>query len=135
MMAIIFAGLQSVDSELWRASRVDGIPKFTMYRRVILPMLLPVFLTCIVLLAMGVVKSYDLVVAMTGGGPGYSTDLPAKFVVDHLFDRANIGRASAAAVLMLLTVIALLVLSSVATRLRKHSQSDQGAKPEQGNKS
>lgn len=127
MMAIIFAGLQSIDSELWRASRVDGIPKITMYRRVIIPMLTPVFLTCLVLLAMGVVKSYDLVVAMTGGGPGYATDLPAKFVVDHLFDRANIGRASAAAVLMLLTVIALLVLSSLATRWRQRHQSDERA--------
>lgn len=122
MMAIIFAGLQSVDGEIWRASRVDGIPKLTMYRRVILPMLAPVFLTCLVLLAMGVVKSYDLVVAMTGGGPGYATDVPAKFVVDHLFERANIGRASAASVLMLLTVIALLFVSSFATRLRKRAQ-------------
>ncbi len=122
MMAIIFAGLQSVDSDIWRASRVDGIPKITMYRRVILPMLLPVFLTCLVLLAMNVVKSYDLVVAMTGGGPGYSTDVPAKFVVDHLFERGNVGRASAASVLMLLTVVVLLVVSSIATRLRKRAQ-------------
>lgn len=126
MMAIIFAGLQSIDGEIWRASRVDGIPKFTMYRRVVIPMLAPVFVTCLVLLAMQVVKSYDLVVAMTGGGPGYSTDVPAKFVVDHLFERANIGRASAASVLMLLTVVILLGCSSLASKWRARAQTEEG---------
>ncbi|WP_244499475.1 carbohydrate ABC transporter permease [Rhizobium sp. AC44/96] len=125
MMAIIFAGLQSVDGEIWRASKVDGIPKLTMYRRVVIPMLAPVFITCLVLLAMQVVKSYDLVVAMTGGGPGYSTDVPAKFVVDHLFERANIGRASAASVLMLLTVIVLLGCSTLASKWRGRAQTDE----------
>src|SRR5690606_34540087 len=64
MMAIIFAGLRSIDGEIWRAARVDGIPKATMYRRVVLPMLKPIFVTCIVLLSMDVIKSYELIVAM-----------------------------------------------------------------------
>ncbi|WP_226781698.1 carbohydrate ABC transporter permease [Oceaniglobus trochenteri] len=112
MMVIIFAGLQSIDGEIWRAGRVDGISRFHMYRGVVLPMLFPVFVTCLVLLAMNVVRSYDLVVAMTGGGPGYSTDVPAKYIVDHLFDRANIGRASAGATMLLLTVMAIIALST-----------------------
>ena len=112
MMAIMFAGLRSVDTEIWRAAKVDGIPKITMYRRVILPMLKPVIVTCVVLLSMDVIKSYELIVAMTGGGPGYATDVPAKFVVDNLFDRANIGRASAAAVLMLISVLAILLVAA-----------------------
>lgn len=116
VMAIMFAGLGSVDGEIWRASRVDGIPRRTMYRRVVLPMLKPVAVVCVVLLAMDVVKSYELVVAMTGGGPGYSTDLPAKFVVDNLFTRANIGLASAAATVMLLSILLILLISS---RLRR----------------
>ncbi len=111
MMVIIFAGLQSIDAEIWRAGRVDGISRFHMYRGVVLPMLFPVFVTCLVLLAMNVVRSYDLVVAMTGGGPGYSTDVPAKYIIDHLFDRANIGRASAGATILLLTVMAIIALS------------------------
>jgi glucose/mannose transport system permease protein len=110
VMAIIYAGLGSVDGEIWRAGRVDGIPRSTMYRRVILPMLKPVIVVCVVLLAMDVIKSYELVVAMTGGGPGYSTDLPAKFVVDSLFTRTNIGLASAAATLMLLTIVLIMVI-------------------------
>lgn len=118
VMAIVYAGLGSVDGEIWRASRVDGIPRWQMYRRVILPMLAPVIGVCVVLLSMNVVKSYELVVAMTGGGPGYATDLPAKFVVDNLFTRANLGLASAAAVVMLLTILAILLASSWAGRRR-----------------
>jgi glucose/mannose transport system permease protein len=118
VMAIVFAGLGSVDGEIWRASRVDGIPRWRMYLRVILPMLSPVLLVCVVLLAMDVVKSYDLVVAMTGGGPGYSTDLPAKFVVDHLFGRSNIGLASAAATMMLVAILLILLVSGWAGRRR-----------------
>lgn len=109
VMAIVYAGLGSIDHEIWRAGRVDGIPRTKMYLRVILPMLKPVIVVCVVLLAMDVVKSYELVVAMTGGGPGYSTDLPAKFVVDNLFTRTNIGLASAAATLMLASVVMLLM--------------------------
>ena len=111
MMVIVFAGLRSVDAELWRAARVEGIPRATMYARVILPMLRPVLATGVVLLAMDVVKSYELIVAMTGGGPGYATDLPAKFVVDHFFERADIGRAAAAATIMLLSVLAVLLVA------------------------
>lgn len=116
VMAIVYAGLGSVDGEIWRAGRVDGIPRARMYLRVILPMLAPVLLVCVVLLAMNVVKSYELVVAMTGGGPGYATDLPAKFVVDNLFTRANVGLASAAATVMLLTILLILLVSGWAQR-------------------
>ena len=52
-----------------------------------------------------VVKVYDLVVAMTNGGPGFASDMPAKFVMDNLFERQNAGQASAAVVVMLLTVV------------------------------
>lgn len=116
VMAIVYAGLSSVDGEIWRASRVDGVGWARMYLRVVLPMLAPVLMVCVVLLAMNVVKSYDLVVAMTGGGPGYATDLPAKFVVDNLFTRANIGLASAAATVMLLTILLILLASGWARR-------------------
>ena len=66
-------------------------------------------MTAVVLLAIGVVKSYDLVVAMTGGGPGNASDLPARFVIDHTFQRANLGLAAAGAVVMLVTMAAAVV--------------------------
>jgi len=52
-----------------------------------------------------VVKLYDAVVAMTNGGPGDATDVPTKFIMDNLFERQNIGLASAASATMLVTVV------------------------------
>ncbi len=108
IMVVILAGLRGIDPEIWRATRVEGIPIWRAYVSVILPMLRPLIVTCLVLIVIAVVKSYDLVIAMTGGGPGFSSDLPAKFVVDYVFQRANIGEASAAAVVMLGSVIAIM---------------------------
>ena len=106
VMAIMLAGLRGVDPDIWRATRIEGIPRWRTYASVVLPLLRPVVVSCVVLLVINVVRSYDLVVAMTKGGPGTATDVPGKFVVDMAFERANIGQASAAAVIMLLTVIA-----------------------------
>ena len=107
IMAIMLAGLRGVDREIWRAARVEGIPTWRTYVSIVLPMLRPLIVTCVVLIAIAVVKSYDLVVAMTNGGPGFSSDLPGKFVVDFEFERANIGQASAAATVMLGSVLAI----------------------------
>ncbi|MEF2070597.1 carbohydrate ABC transporter permease [Consotaella aegiceratis] len=108
VMALMLAGLRGIDSEIWRAIRIEGIPKWRAYLSIILPMLRPMIVTNIVFLAIAVVKSYDLVIAMTGGGPGNATDVPGKFVVDYAFGRANIGLASAGAIFMLLAVAVLL---------------------------
>ena len=78
------------------------------YVSIVLPMLRPLIVTCLVLIAIAVVRSYDLVVAMTNGGPGFSSDLPGKFVVDFEFERANIGQASAAATVMLGSMLAVI---------------------------
>jgi glucose/mannose transport system permease protein len=107
-MAILLAGLRGVDADLWKAARVDGIPTWRVYTSVVLPLLRPMIVTATVLLTTGVVKLYDLVVAMTLGGPGIATEVPAKFVMDHLFERNNIALGTAAATIMLITVVAVL---------------------------
>jgi glucose/mannose transport system permease protein len=109
VMAIMLAGLRGLDTELWKAARVDGIPMWRFYLNIVVPLLRPMFATAIVLLAVAGVKLYDLVVAMTGGGPGISTEVPAKFVLEYLFRRANIGLATAAATIMFVTVLAVVV--------------------------
>jgi glucose/mannose transport system permease protein len=106
VMAIMLAGLRGIDPELWKAARVDGVPLPRYYLNIVIPMLKPMFVTAIVLLAVGGVKVYDLIVAMTGGGPGIATEVPTKFVMEFLFRRANIGLATAAASVMFVTVIA-----------------------------
>lgn len=106
VMALFLAGLRGIDEEIWKAARIDGIPRWRVYVSIVLPMLGPTVLTIFVLLATSVVKLFDAVVAMTQGGPGTASEVPAKFIMDHLFGRANIALASAASVVMLLTVIA-----------------------------
>jgi glucose/mannose transport system permease protein len=108
VMAILLAGLRGVDADLWKAARVDGIPTWRVYLSVVLPLLGPMVVTVVVLLSVQVVKLYDLVVAMTRGGPGIASEVPAKFVMDHLFERNNIGLATAAATMMLVTVVCVL---------------------------
>ena len=108
VMAILLAGLRGVDADLWKAAKVDGIPAWRVYLSIVLPLLGPMIVTATVLLATAVMKLYDLVVAMTRGGPGIASEVPAKFVMDHLFERANVGLATACATVMLVTVIAVL---------------------------
>jgi glucose/mannose transport system permease protein len=107
VMALMLAGLRGIDEEIWKAARLDGIPTWRVYVSIVLPMMGPTLATVFVLLATGVVKVFDTVVAMTQGGPGTASDVPAKFIMDHLFSRANLGLASAGAVMLLLTVLAL----------------------------
>ncbi|TFW20379.1 sugar ABC transporter permease [Massilia arenosa] len=107
VMALMLAGLRGVDPDIWRAARLEGIPAWRVYLHVVLPMLGPSVATAFMLLAVAVFKLFDAVVAMTQGGPGTASEVPAKFIMDHLFLRSNIGLASAGAVLMLIPVIAL----------------------------
>ena len=111
VMALILAGLRGVDTEIWRATRIDGIPAWRVYVSIVLPMLRPMIITSLVLLSISIVKMYDVVVAMTNGGPGTASEVPAKFIMDNLFERANIGLATAASTVMLVTV--LLVMAPV----------------------
>lgn len=108
VMALMLAGLRGIDDGIWKAARIDGIPRWRVYLSIVMPMMGPSFVTAFVLLAVGVVKVYDVVVAMTQGGPGTASEVPAKFIMDHLFGRANVGLASAASTVLLLTVLALL---------------------------
>ncbi|MEF2071888.1 carbohydrate ABC transporter permease [Consotaella aegiceratis] len=109
VMALMLAGLRGIDSDLWKATRIEGIPAWRVYLFIIVPMLRPIIITAIVLLSIGVVKAYDLVVALTSGGPGIASEVPAKFIMDNLFTRQNIALATAAATVMLITVAAILM--------------------------
>ena len=107
-MAIILAALRGVDEEQWKAARLDGVSKPRYYLSVVLPQLGPAYATALVLLAVALVRTYDIVLVMTSGGPGDASEVPAKFIIDHLFGRNNIGLASAASVVLLLTVFSVL---------------------------
>jgi glucose/mannose transport system permease protein len=108
VMALLLAGLRGIDEEIWKAARIDGIPRWRVYLSIVLPMIMPSITTALVLLFLSVIRVYDVVVAMTGGGPGNASEVPAKFILDYLFGRANIGLASAASIVLLFTAMAVL---------------------------
>jgi glucose/mannose transport system permease protein len=108
VMVILLAGLRGVDEELWKAARVDGIPTWRVYWNIVLPIIRPTIVTACVLLSIAVVKVYELVLSLTGGGPGISSEVPAKFIMDYLFGRGNIGLATAASTIMFLAVLVIL---------------------------
>ncbi len=104
VMVLMLAGLRGIDQEVWKAARVDGIPAWKTYIFIVIPMMRPVFITTLVLVVTGIVRLYDLIVAQTGGGPGISTEVPAKYVYDMMFQAANLGQGFAASTMMLVTV-------------------------------
>ncbi len=108
-MALFLAGLRSVEPDLVKAAQIDGAGPFRLYTRVILPSLWPIVIAVMVILIQTAIRTFDLVRALTGGGPGIATQLPALVVYDFMFQRGQLGRGSAAAVLMLLTLAAVLL--------------------------
>ncbi|MDE1993266.1 MAG: sugar ABC transporter permease [Rhizobiaceae bacterium] len=109
VMVLMLAGLRGIDGEIWKAARVDGIPAWKTYIFVVVPMMRGVFVTTLVIVASGIVRVYDLVVAMTSGGPGFASEMPAKYVYDFMFQRANLGQALSASTVMLVTVFIFVV--------------------------
>lgn len=108
VMALMLAGLRGIDDEIWKAARVDGIPKWRTYIFIVIPMMRPVFITALVIVASGIVRIYDLVVAMTGGGPGLSSQFPAVYVYEYMF-ASNLGLGLAASSVMLIAVAVIVV--------------------------
>lgn len=109
VMAMFLAGLRGVDSEIIKAAQIDGASNATIYRRIIIPMMRPVFLSAFVVLAHLAIKSYDLVIALTGGGPGQATELPATFMYSYTFTRNQMGIGASSAIIMLVMIFSIIV--------------------------
>ncbi|MEQ8447402.1 MAG: sugar ABC transporter permease [Pelagibacterium sp.] len=109
VMVLMLAGLRGIDEEIWKAARVDGIPAWRTYLFIVLPMMRGVLVTAVVIVGSGIVRLYDLVVALTKGGPGIASEVPAKYVYDYMFTAGNIGQGLAASTMMLLTVMIIII--------------------------
>jgi glucose/mannose transport system permease protein len=109
VMALFLAGLRSVDDEVIKAAQVDGIPTWRIYSAIIIPSMAPIFLSAFIVLAHLAIKSFDLVIALTGGGPGYATDLPATYMYTMAFSRGDIGQAASSAMIMMAVVFTIIV--------------------------
>ena len=118
VMAMFLAGLRGIDNEQVNAAKVDGAPTWQIYLRIIIPQLGPVFVSAFVILAHTAIKSYDLVIALTNGGPGRSTWLPSVFMYQYTFTRNEMAVGAASAVLML-AAIGIVVLPYLFSEMRK----------------
>jgi len=120
-MALMIAGLKGINPEIWKAGQLDGVPLWRFYLEIIVPMMKFTFVSCGILMAIGVVRAYDIVLAMTKGGPGNASYLPAYFTVSAFWERVNLGYGSAAATIMLLLTL-LLFLPVFVVRLRGRAE-------------
>ncbi|MFN4236199.1 MULTISPECIES: carbohydrate ABC transporter permease [Vogesella] len=109
VMALFLAGLRGIDDSIIKAAQVDGASLPTIYRRILIPSLRPVFFSVLLILSHIAIKSFDLVMALTGGGPGTSSDVPAIFMYQFAFTRGQLGQGAASAMMMLFTIVAVLV--------------------------
>lgn len=109
VMVIMLAGLRGIDEDIWKVSRVDGIPKWKTYIMIVLPLMRGALITAVVLVATSIIKVFDLIVAQTQGGPGLATEVPAKYVMDMMFRNQNLGQGFAASTMMLLFVMIILI--------------------------
>ncbi|WP_087016262.1 carbohydrate ABC transporter permease [Thaumasiovibrio subtropicus] len=109
VMAMFLAGLRGIDDSIIKAAQIDGASLPVIYWKIILPCLRPVFFSAVIITSHIAIKSFDLVTALTSGGPGYSSDLPALFMYAHSFTRGQIGLGAASAMMMLGGVLAILV--------------------------
>jgi glucose/mannose transport system permease protein len=118
-MALLLAGLRSVDGDLLKAAQIDGAGKLRTYRRVVFPTIGPIFVAVMVMLLQFAIKTYDLVVALTGGGPGLASTLPTVVVYDFMFQRGQLARGSAAAVMLLASLAFVLAPYAVYQRWKQ----------------
>ena len=109
VMAMFLAGLRGVDNEVIKAAQIDGASTVTIYRRIIIPLMRPVFLSAFVVLAHLAIKAYDLVIALTGGGPGQATQLPATFMYSYTFTRNLMGIGASSAIIMLVMIFSIII--------------------------
>src|SRR5450432_4376211 len=108
-MALFLAGLRSLDADLYKAAQIDGAGPARMYLRILVPAMWPIVIAVLVILLQFAIKTYELVRALTAGGPGIATTLPTTVVYDYMFQRGLMGAGSAAAVMLLLSLLVVIV--------------------------
>jgi glucose/mannose transport system permease protein len=125
-MALFLAGLRSVDQDLVKAAQIDGAGMARIYRKVVIPAIGPIFIAVLVVLLQFAIKTFDLALALTGGGPGIATTFPAIYVYDLMFQRGQIAEGAAAAIMILLALAVVLVPYSLWLVWRRRKESGHG---------
>ena len=108
-MAVFLATIRGVDPEIVKAAKIDGAGMVRTYWSVVMPLLRPAFLTVFIIMVALAIRTFDLMVAMTGGGPGFATDLPTNFMYQFAFGRQRLGLAAASSIMIFVSVLALMI--------------------------
>ena len=119
-MALYLAGLKSIPLELREAAAIDGASKWKIFYYITLPFLRPITFGAIIILGHISLKIFDLIVAMTGSGPAFSSDVPAFFMYDTTF-RGNHFAQGASIAIILLLLVSLLIIPYLITTFRKEA--------------
>ncbi len=109
VMAMYLAGIRGIPYELFEAAQVDGASLWQVYRYIVLPLLRPITLGAVIILGHISLKIFDLVVAMTGAGAGFSCDVPALFMYDTTFRGNHFAQGASIAIILLLMVGVLII--------------------------
>lgn len=100
-MIMIYAGLQTLPGDVLEAAKVDGANAFQTMTRVILPLLTPILFVNLVIVSIETFNTFDMVLALTGGGPGRSTEVIALSIYNQIFLQFDLGQGAATAMLLL----------------------------------
>ncbi len=110
LLVMLLAGLQALPPEVFEAAHIDGAGRWQRFRDMTFPLLLPVSLTAVVLRAVFEFKVIDIILVVTGGGPGNSTETLTAYIYRRGVQNIDVGYATAMAQLFLVVVIAVIVL-------------------------
>ena len=102
---IVMAGLAGLSSEPYESAKVDGATAVQTFFHITLPMVMPTILTAVILRAVDALKTYDIIYAMTGGGPGYSSETLNILAYKFSFEYFNLGQASSILVFLFFIVL------------------------------
>jgi len=120
VMVLLLAGLRGISHEVINAAKIDGASMPKIYWKIIIPQLGPVFFSAVIILLHLAIKTFDLVIVMTKGGPGFSTVLPSIFMFDYSFARNKLAFGASSAMIMLFFVM-IFVVPYLYRELRKNS--------------
>ncbi|UFU06766.1 carbohydrate ABC transporter permease [Ruania halotolerans] len=122
-VAIVYlAGLQGLPEEYDEAARIDGAGRWTIFRRITLPLLSPVTFFVSVITTIGTFQAYDLIAVLTGGGPGISTTTLSWYVYERAFKASDAGGAAASAMILFAILLVITVVQNMYSQRKVHYQ-------------
>lgn len=119
-MVIYIAGLQNIDQSLYEAADIDGATRWKKFRYIIFPLIAPAFTINMILSIERAFKEYDLVFALTGGGPGRSSELFSMTIYNESFANKHAGYGSALGVILFLIIVAVTLFQIFVLRRREN---------------